>query len=167
MPDPDLTPEALKRLCERLAADDALPFCPYDRRSPEYWTAPDDKPCKVCGMLNEDNAPDLCNGTGSRIMAEAAAAISGLMAERDALAGENAGLKAVFEAGLQVQDQYRTRAEQAEAKLREIAEICATQAGMTDASADKGKSLAASHVRGKALDRIATIARSTSQGGEG
>jgi hypothetical protein len=73
-------PTKAKDLVERLLADDRLPFCPYDRRSPEYWTTPDDKPCKVCGTLNENNAPDLCNGTGSRIMAEAATAILALEA---------------------------------------------------------------------------------------
>jgi hypothetical protein len=68
-------------LVKRLRSDDRLPYCPYDRRSPDYWTAPNDKPCKVCGTLNDMNAPDLCNGTGSRIMAEAADRIEALERE--------------------------------------------------------------------------------------
>lgn len=86
---------------------------------------------------------------------QAITAISALTAERDALAGENAGLKAVFEAGLQVQDQYRTRAEQAEAKLREI-NVLAREARTVE-----GISIAL------ALQTIETLSRSTSQGGEG
>ena len=26
-----------------------LPVCPFDRRSPDYWTTANDKPCHVCG----------------------------------------------------------------------------------------------------------------------
>ena len=63
-------------LIEALRSSATLPFCPYDRRSPEYWTAPDDKPCPVCGGLNEDGAPDLCRGADSRLFTRAAEALA-------------------------------------------------------------------------------------------
>ncbi len=60
-----------------------LPVCPYDRRSPDYFTAPNDKPCVVCGGINEAGSPDLCRGADTRVMDEAAAEITDL---RDKLA---------------------------------------------------------------------------------
>lgn len=68
-------------LCERLRAQQAFPVCPYDRRSPDYWTAPNDKPCVVCG--GEPEGPDKCTGADTRIMLEAAALIERLERERD------------------------------------------------------------------------------------
>ena len=56
----------------RLRASEPLPACPYDKLSPHYWTAPNDKPCAVCGGVNDINAPDLCRGADTRIMGEAA-----------------------------------------------------------------------------------------------
>lgn len=47
-----------KALVARLRSD--LPVCPYDRRSPDYWTTPNDKPCVVCG--GEPEGPDKCRG---------------------------------------------------------------------------------------------------------
>lgn len=57
-------------LVARLRSNGALPICPFDKRSPEYWTTPNDKPCKFCGGLPE--GPDKCTGADMRIMAEAA-----------------------------------------------------------------------------------------------
>lgn len=56
----------------RLRSSEPLPACPYDKLSPHYLTAPDDKPCAVCGGLNEPGAPDLCRGADTRVMSEAA-----------------------------------------------------------------------------------------------
>jgi hypothetical protein len=53
-----------------------LPVCPYDRRSPDYYTTPDDAPCKVCGGLPD--GPDLCRGADTRVMDEAAAELTRL-----------------------------------------------------------------------------------------
>ena len=57
-------------LIERLRSNGALPICPFEKRSPEYWTTPNDKPCKFCGGLPE--GPDKCTGADMRIMGEAA-----------------------------------------------------------------------------------------------
>lgn len=62
-------------LIERLEANEPLPICPYDRRSPEYWTTNDTDPCKFCGTKNEEGAPDLCRGADTHLFAEAAAAL--------------------------------------------------------------------------------------------
>lgn len=70
-------------LVVRLRSSEPLPFCPYDSRSPDYWTAPDDKPCKVCGGLNDSNAPDLCRGADTRLFREAADEIETLRSQRD------------------------------------------------------------------------------------
>lgn len=60
-----------------------LPVCPYDQRSPDYYTAPDDKPCVVCG--GEPDGPDKCRGADTRCMAEAAARIEALAARVEAI----------------------------------------------------------------------------------
>lgn len=57
-------------LAQRLRAQGTLSVCPYDRRSPDYRTAPNDKPCPVCG--GEPEGPDKCTGADLRVMAEAA-----------------------------------------------------------------------------------------------
>lgn len=57
-------------IVDRLRSSAPLPICPYDRRSPEYWTTPDDVPCKFCGGLPD--GPDKCTGADMRIMSEAA-----------------------------------------------------------------------------------------------
>jgi hypothetical protein len=67
-------------IVERLRSSEPLPACPYDRLSPHYWTAPNDKPCVVCGGVNEPDAPDLCRGADTRIMGEAANEIGRLRA---------------------------------------------------------------------------------------
>lgn len=41
-----------------------------DARIAEYWTTPNDKPCKFCG--GEPEGPDKCTGADTRIMTEAA-----------------------------------------------------------------------------------------------
>lgn len=55
-----------------------LPVCPYDQRSPDYYTTPNDKPCVVCG--GEPDGPDKCRGADTRCMAEAANRIEALAA---------------------------------------------------------------------------------------
>lgn len=45
-----------------------LPVCPFDRRSPDYWTTSNDKPCHVCGGTE---AVDKCRGADLRCMDEA------------------------------------------------------------------------------------------------
>lgn len=68
-------------LVERLRSSEPLPACPYDKLSPHYRTASDDKPCAVCGGLNDPDAPDLCRGADTRIMGEAADEIESLRAQ--------------------------------------------------------------------------------------
>lgn len=62
-------------LVGRLESNAPLPICPYDRRSPEYWTTNDTDPCRFCGTKNEEGAPDLCRGADTRLFTEAAACI--------------------------------------------------------------------------------------------
>ena len=61
-------------LIKRLREQGTLAVCPYDRRSPDYWTAPNDKPCPMCG--GEPEGPDKCTGADLRIMEEAADALA-------------------------------------------------------------------------------------------
>lgn len=70
-------------LVKRLRDNEPLVICPYDRKSPEYWTTPNDAPCKFCGGLPE--GPDKCTGADTRIFAEAADRIEALEAENKAL----------------------------------------------------------------------------------
>jgi hypothetical protein len=72
-------------IVERLRSSEPLPACPYDKLSPHYLTAPADKPCAVCGGLNEPDAPDLCRGADTRIMGEAADTIDRLRAVLESL----------------------------------------------------------------------------------
>ncbi len=57
-------------IVERLRSNQPLPICPFDRKSPDYYTTPNDKPCKFCG--GEPEGPDRCTGADTRIMGEAA-----------------------------------------------------------------------------------------------
>ena len=57
-------------IVERLRSNQPLPICPFERMSPEYYTTPNDAPCKFCGGLPE--GPDKCTGADTRIMGEAA-----------------------------------------------------------------------------------------------
>jgi hypothetical protein len=66
----------IEALIERLKSNARLPLCPYDRRSPDYWTIDDVSPCKVCGTRNEPGAPDLCRGADTGLFTEAADALS-------------------------------------------------------------------------------------------
>jgi hypothetical protein len=59
-------------IVQELRSNAQLPVCPYDRRSPDYWTAPNDKPCAICGTLNDPDAPDKCRGADTRVMERAA-----------------------------------------------------------------------------------------------
>lgn len=72
MTPPETSQAAVGELVARLRSTATLPVCPYDRRSPEYWTAPDDKPCVICGTENDPDKPDKCRGADTRIMEEAA-----------------------------------------------------------------------------------------------
>lgn len=65
-------------LVARLREQGTLAVCPYDRRSPDYWTAPNDKPCPMCG--GEPEGPDKCTGADLRVMADAADRIEALEA---------------------------------------------------------------------------------------
>ncbi|MGJ7039202.1 hypothetical protein J2Y63_002457 [Shinella sp. BE166] len=62
-----------------LRSKQPLPICPFDRRSPEYWTTPNDKPCKFCGSLPEGE--DKCTGADTRIMGLAADLIEALRSD--------------------------------------------------------------------------------------
>lgn len=65
--------EKTPSLVERLLSSEQLPYCPFDRRSPDYWTSgKNNAPCTVCGGTEE---VDKCRGADSRIMREAAARI--------------------------------------------------------------------------------------------
>lgn len=75
----DPTSAEIEELAGRMGQP--LPVCPYDRRSPDYLTAPDDKPCIVCGSENEAGAPDLCRGADTRIYDRAAALLRSLAAK--------------------------------------------------------------------------------------
>lgn len=66
-------------LIERLRSNQTLPLCPFERKSPEYFTTPNDQPCKFCGGLPE--GPDKCTGADMRIMGEAADALAAKDAE--------------------------------------------------------------------------------------
>lgn len=69
-------------LVGRLESSAPLPICPYDRRSPDYWTTNDTDPCKFCGSKNEEGAPDLCRGADTRLFTEAAACIREMVEQR-------------------------------------------------------------------------------------
>jgi len=89
---PDLaTPE---RMVEELRSNADLVVCPYDRRSPDYWTAPHDAPCRFCGGLPD--GPDKCTGADLRIMPRAAALIEAQAARIRKLESEVAGLKSLM-----------------------------------------------------------------------
>jgi len=53
--------------------------CPFDKRSPDYYSTPNDKPCKFCG--SEPEGPDKCTGADLRVMKEAADEIATLRRE--------------------------------------------------------------------------------------
>lgn len=78
--------ERIKGLTARLRS--TLPVCPYDPKSPDYYTAPDDKPCYVCGQENDDKAPIVCRGCDTRCMAEAATELETLLSDKEALERE-------------------------------------------------------------------------------
>ena len=69
-------------LSERLRSKEPGVICPYDRRSPDYWTTPDDAPCPICGGTE---AEDKCRGIDLSIMDEAATTIDNQAAEIERL----------------------------------------------------------------------------------
>lgn len=91
-------------LVARLRSSEPLPVCPYDKRSPDYWTAPNDKPCVVCGTLNDPDAPDLCRGADTRIMGEAADKIEWLRSERSEMLAALKDMFALIDEGWLVRD---------------------------------------------------------------
>lgn len=83
-------------IVEELRYNSALPICPFDKRSPEYWTTPNDKPCKFCG--SEPEGPDKCTGADMRIMIKAAVEIERLrlsLSEARAI-GKREGMEAMI-----------------------------------------------------------------------
>lgn len=66
-------------IVDRLRSNATLVVCPFDKRSPDYWTTPNDKPCKFCG--SEPEGPDKCTGADLRVMKEAADEIANLRRE--------------------------------------------------------------------------------------
>ncbi len=66
--------ERIEALVVRLRSE--LPVCPYDRRSPDYYTTDNESPCTVCGGLPD--GPDKCRAADTRCMAEAADALEAL-----------------------------------------------------------------------------------------
>jgi len=67
-------------LVKRLLSNEPLPICPFDRRSPEYFTTREDEPCKFCGQENTAEGPDKCRGADTRLLKEAADALTSLSA---------------------------------------------------------------------------------------
>jgi hypothetical protein len=65
-----------EKLVERLRSNAALPICPFDRRSPDYYKDFTDKPCPICGGLAD--GPDLCTGADTTVMREAASRLQAL-----------------------------------------------------------------------------------------
>ena len=84
--------DRVKALVDRLRSP--LPICPYDQKSPDYYTAPDDKPCAVCGQINDINAPIVCRGADTRCMDQAADALTALQARAEDAERENERLSA-------------------------------------------------------------------------
>lgn len=77
----------LEKVCEKLEAKTGLTVCPYDQRSPDYWTTNDTDPCKFCGQLNDPDAPDVCKGVDLSVMDEAARLLREMAAENERLRG--------------------------------------------------------------------------------
>jgi hypothetical protein len=67
-------------LVKRLLSNEPLPICPFDRRSPEYFTTREDEPCKFCGQENTAEGSDKCRGADTRLLKEAADALTALSA---------------------------------------------------------------------------------------
>jgi hypothetical protein len=57
-------------IIDRLRSNQPLVICPYNSKSPDYLTTPDDEQCKFCGQLPD--GPNKCTGADTRIMGEAA-----------------------------------------------------------------------------------------------
>ena len=67
---------ANETISDRLRSNSTLTVCPFDKRSPDYYTTPNDKPCSMCG--GEPEGPDKCTGADLRVMHEAAGLIGEL-----------------------------------------------------------------------------------------
>ena len=115
-------------LTDRLRSKALLPLCPYDQRSPDYWSTPDDDPCKICGQINDLNAPDVCRGADTRVMDEAADEIEALRffcallmacGDREDLVDEVSICRTVLGIEVERAERAEARAEKAEASLVE------------------------------------------------
>ena len=70
-------------ICERLRANEPLPICPFDKRSPDYLTVANDKPCPFCGTT--EDGPDKCRGADTHLFPQAADLIQQQLAEIERL----------------------------------------------------------------------------------
>jgi len=113
-------------ILDRLRSNATLVVCPFDKRSPDYYSTPNDKPCKFCG--SEPEGPDKCTGADLRIMEEAADEIATLRAEvsrlKDAL-GDSDGMENLDESIFKIADAQiaNLRRELAEARDKALEEL--------------------------------------------
>ena len=101
----------MTNLVDRLRDNSTLAICPFDRRSPEYWSTPNDKPCKFCG--SEPDGPDKCTGADTRVLMEAADRIEELerqlarfRSDRSYIIGFNDGWSSAVEEAAKIADEY-------------------------------------------------------------
>lgn len=106
----------VEKMIAELRSNSTLAVCPFDKRSPDYWTAGEDgKPCTMCGAAEAIEDCNKCTGADLRLMVRAA----------DALTALSAQLAAVTKEALTNHEMYttaflRTQAAEAEAgRLRE------------------------------------------------
>jgi hypothetical protein len=121
----------VEALIARLKSNAPLPVCPFDRRSPDYYTAGENgAACTVCGGTEE---VDRCRGADTRIMEEAAAALQASEAARLKAEGER-------DAKARFADGWREKFH-AVRKLNEAAELRASKAEEREAKllADKAR----------------------------
>lgn len=79
----------VEKLVAELRSNSTLAVCPFDRRSPDYWTAGDDgKPCTMCGATEAIEDCNKCTGADLRIMVRAADALTALSAQLAAVTKE-------------------------------------------------------------------------------
>jgi hypothetical protein len=85
-------------MVERLRSNEPLPVCPYDPKSPDYFSTDDDAPCVICGTENDPNAPNKCRGADTRVMAEAADMLTALQPQDAASVEDDNLIKALKKA---------------------------------------------------------------------
>jgi hypothetical protein len=106
-------------IVERLRTNQPLPICPFDQKSPEYWTTPDNEPCKFCGGLPD--GPDKCTGADTRILGEAADLIESIRSRAEKAEAELLTMTRKFNGAVGLKEQQRMRAEYAEATCEKLA----------------------------------------------